>query len=159
MCLVFKRNIFKICLSAFIGASLVKFIKDAESTNELLLAFDFSFFLGYYIGNGIVSYFLYHKTNNKISLEIELIIKDYNDATEKTMKPFLIAIKGYEDRTRNQAMLSAIKAERDDIHFQGDLLKTHIKSVFEKYLMPNAIFFRKSKSKKRTADDCKSLKH
>ena len=83
---------FKICLSAFIGASLVKFIKDAESTNELLLAFDFSFFRGYYIGNGIVSYFLYHKTNNKISLEIELIIKDYNDATEKTMKPFLIAI-------------------------------------------------------------------
>ena len=33
---------------------------------------------------------------------------------------------GYEHRTRNQVMSSAIKAERDDIHFKGDLLKLYI---------------------------------
>ena len=36
--------------------------------------------------------------------------------------------KGYEDCTRCQVMSSAIKADSDDIHFQGDLLKIHIKS-------------------------------
>ena len=66
--------------------------------------------------------------------------------------------KGYEDRTRNQAMSSAIKAERDDIHFQVDVLKIHIKSDNEKDLISNDIFVKKSKSKKWTAADCKSLK-
>ena len=66
--------------------------------------------------------------------------------------------KGYEDCTRCQVMSSANKAERDDIHFQGDLLKIHIKSDNEKDLISNEIFVKKSKSKKWTAADCKSLK-
>ena len=57
---------FKIRLCVLIGAFLVKFIRDAESRNELLLAFSFSFLFEYYIGNGIVSYFLYYKRNKKI---------------------------------------------------------------------------------------------
>ena len=67
---------------------LVKFIKDAESRNELLLAFGFSFLLGYYIGNCIVSFLFYHKGNKKISVEIKLVIKDYNDATATTENSF-----------------------------------------------------------------------
>ena len=44
---------------------------------------------------------------------------------------------GYEDRTHNQVMSSTIKAERDDIHFEGDLLKSHIKSDIKKDLISN----------------------
>ena len=40
--------------------------------------------------------------------------------------------KAYEDRTRNQVMSSAIKAERDSIYFESHLLKLHIKSDIKK---------------------------
>ena len=66
--------------------------------------------------------------------------------------------KGYEDRIHNQAMLSAIKAERDDIHFEGDFLKSNIKSDIENDLISNG-FFIKNARKKRTMDDCKSVNH
>ena len=65
--------------------------------------------------------------------------------------------KNYEDCTHNQTMQSAIKAERDDIHFELDLLKSHIKSNIEKDLISNDNFIKKSKIK-CTTDDCKSLK-
>ena len=55
-------------------------------------------------------------------------------------------------------MSSVIKAERDDIHFESDLLKLHIKSDIKKDLISNG-FFVKNATKKRTTDDCKSLKH
>ena len=74
----------KICLSTFIGVFLVRFIKDVESGIELLLAFGFSFLLGCHIGHYIASYFLSCKRNKKASLEIELLIKSYNDATATT---------------------------------------------------------------------------
>ena len=45
--------------------------------------------------------------------------------------------KGYEDRTCNPVMLSAIKAERNDIHFKDKLLKKHIRSDIIKYLTSN----------------------
>ena len=47
--------------------------------------------------------------------------------------------KGYEDCTRNQVMSSAIKAERDDIHFKSNLLKLHIKSNIKKDLLSNGV--------------------
>ena len=40
---------------------------------------------------------------------------------------FNSAFKGYEDHTHNQAMSFTIKAECDDIHFENDLLKLHVK--------------------------------
>ena len=55
-------------------------------------------------------------------------------------------------------MSSVIKAERDDIHFESDLLKLHIKSDIKKDLISNG-FFVKNATKKGTTDDCKSLKH
>ena len=66
--------------------------------------------------------------------------------------------KGYEDSTLNQDMSSVIKAERDDIHFEGNLLKVHVKSDIKKNLISNG-FFVKNTRKKRTTNDCKSLKH
>ena len=65
---------------------------------------------------------------------------------------------GYDDRTCNQVMSSAIKAERDGIHFEGVLLKSLIKSDIKKDLISNG-FFVKNTRKKRTTADCKSLKH
>ena len=67
----------KTCLTILIGAFLVKFIRDVESRSELFLAFSFSFLFGCCISSCIVSYLLY-KRNKKISVEIELVIKDYN---------------------------------------------------------------------------------
>lgn len=51
----------------------------------------------------------------------------------------------FEDRTCNHTIFSAIKAERDDIHFECDLLKLHMKSDIEKNLISNGIFIRKSR--------------
>lgn len=65
--------------------------------------------------------------------------------------------KNFNDRTNNQVIQSAIKAERDDILFEHDVLKSHIKSDIEKDLVCNAMFIKKSK-KKRTTGDCKGLK-
>ena len=45
--------------------------------------------------------------------------------------------KGYEDPTRNQAMSTFIKAERDDIHFESNLLKLHGKLDIKKDLISN----------------------
>ena len=59
--------------------------------------------------------------------------------------------KGYKDRICNQAMSSVI-------HFESDLLKSHIRSDIKKDLISNGIFIRKGR-KKRLTDDCKSLKH
>ena len=70
---------FKVCLTFLVDYFLVKFIRDAESRNELLLAFSLIFLFGCYIGNCTVSYLLY-KRNKKIIVEIELVIKDYNAA-------------------------------------------------------------------------------
>ena len=61
----------KIYLRVIIGAFLIKFIRDAESKNELLLAFIFSILFGCYIGNCIVSYLLC-KRNKKISVKLNL---------------------------------------------------------------------------------------
>ena len=66
--------------------------------------------------------------------------------------------KSYENHTRNQVMSSAIKATLDDIGFKSSLLKSHIKSDITKDLISNG-FFVKNAKKKRTTDDCKSLKH
>ena len=66
--------------------------------------------------------------------------------------------KGYEDRTLNQVMSSAIKVERNDIHFESDFLKSHIKSNIEKDLISNGFFIKNARKKHKT-DDCKSLKH
>ena len=69
----------KTCLTILIGAFSVKFIRDVESRNELFLAFSFNFLFGCCISSCIVSYLLY-KRNKNISVEIELVIKDYNAA-------------------------------------------------------------------------------
>lgn len=55
-------------------------------------------------------------------------------------------------------MSSTIKVERVDIHFERNLLKNHIRSDIKKDLVLNGIFVEKTK-KKRTTDNCKSLKH
>ena len=60
--------------------------------------------------------------------------------------------KGYKDCSRNQAMSSNIKAELDDIHFESDLLKLHIKLHIKKDLISNG-FFVKNAGKKRRTDD------
>lgn len=62
----------------------------------------------------------------------------------------------FEDRTCNHTIFSAIKAERDDIHFECDLLKLHIKSDIEKDLISNGIFIRKSRKKHLTGDSWSS---
>lgn len=49
-------------------------------------------------------------------------------------------LKNYEDRTCNQAMLSAIKVDCDDIHFKCNILKSHIKSDIEKDILSNNMF-------------------
>ena len=83
LCLVFKRKMFKECLTyILICVFLVKFIRDAESRNELFLAFNFSLLFGYYIGNCIVSSLLY-KATKKINTEVQIVIKNYN-ATRTT---------------------------------------------------------------------------
>ena len=56
--------------------------------------------------------------------------------------------KNYEDRPPNQAISSAVKADRNDIHFECNLLKSHIKSDIEKDLISNGIFIRKSRKKR-----------
>ena len=71
---------------------------------------------------------------------------------------FNSGFKSYENRTHNQMMSSAIKATLDDIDFKSNLLKSHIKSDIRKDLISNG-FFVKNARKKRTNDDCKSLKH
>ena len=63
----------------------------------------------------------------------------------------------YENHVQNEAILSAIKSERDDIYFKPEFLKHHIKRDIEKDLMSNGIFIKKN-DKKKTADDCKKLK-
>ena len=69
---------FKKCLAhVLICVFLVKLIRDAESSNELFLAFSFNFCFRYYIGKCIVSS-LFYKTTKKINIEIEPAIKDYN---------------------------------------------------------------------------------
>lgn len=40
-------------------------------------------------------------------------------------------------------MLCAIKTEHDDIHFEHDFLKCHIKRAIEKDLISNGIFVEK----------------
>ena len=55
-------------------------------------------------------------------------------------------------------MSSTIQAERDNIHFESDLLKFYIKSDIKKDLISNVFFVKKAR-KKRTTADCKSLKH
>ena len=62
----------------------------------------------------------------------------------------------YEDRGCNQVISSAVRSERDDIHFERDLPKTYIKSNIEKDSILNSLFIKKRK-KKRTIDDCKRL--
>ena len=47
---------FKIHLCVLIGTFLVKFIKDAESRNELHLAFGFSILFGCYIALFVISF-------------------------------------------------------------------------------------------------------
>ena len=49
-------------------------------------------------------------------------------------------------------MSSNIKAELDDIHFESDLLKSHIKLDIKKDFISNG-FFVKNASKKRRTDD------
>ena len=56
----------------------------------------------------------------------------------------------YDDRTHNQVMLSAIKAKGDDIHFEGDLLKSHIKSDIKKDLISNNFFVKNTKKQRTT---------
>ena len=56
--------------------------------------------------------------------------------------------KNYEDRPPNQVISSAVKADRNDIHFECNLLKSHIKSDIEKDLISNGIFIRKSRKKR-----------
>ena len=68
---------------------LVKFIRVAESRNELFLAFGFSFLFGCYIGHYIVSSLLY-KATKKINIEIDLVIKDYNASTTITISSYKI---------------------------------------------------------------------
>ena len=53
--------------------------------------------------------------------------------------------KNYEDLTHNQAILSAIKADLDNINVEYNLLQSHIISDIEKDLVPNRIFTRKSR--------------
>ena len=65
---------FKICLIVLIGAFLIKFIRDVESRNELLLDFSFSFLFGYYIGNCISYIFHTIQETQKTSVEIELFL-------------------------------------------------------------------------------------
>ena len=62
-------------------------------------------------------------------------------------------IVNYENHVCSQAILSAIKAEHDDIHFKRDFLKFHIKRDIEKDLISNGIFVKKNR--KKTTDDCK----
>ena len=62
----------------------------------------------------------------------------------------------YEDRGCNQVISSAVRSERDDIHFERDLPKTYIKSNIEKDSILNSLFIKKRK-KKRTINDCKRL--
>ena len=62
--------------------------------------------------------------------------------------------KGYENHIRNQAIPSAIKAELDDIHFECDLLKSHIKSDIKKDLISNGFFVKKAR-KSCTNAECK----
>ena len=73
-------------------------MRDAESSNELFLAFEFAFLFGYYIGYYIVSSLLY-KTTKKINIEIELVIKDYNVSTTTIQK---------SQRKRNTSSLGMI---------------------------------------------------
>lgn len=64
--------------------------------------------------------------------------------------------QNFEDHTCNHTILSAIKAERDEIHFECDLVKSHIKSDIEKDLISNGIFIRKSRKKHTTGDSWSS---
>ena len=50
-----------------------------------------------------------------------------------------------EDCTCNQAMSSAIKTECDDIHFEGDFVKSHLKSDIEKDLISNGFFIKNAR--------------
>ena len=60
----------------------------------------------------------------------------------------------YENHVCNWAISSAIKAERDDIHFERGFLKCHIKRDIEKYLISNSVFVKKNR--KKTTDDSKT---
>ena len=87
---------FKICLIVLIGAFLIKFIRDVESRNELLLDFSFSFLFGYYIGNCISYIFHTIQEKQKSSVEIELVIKYYNAAASTSFDKFLHSEKNEE---------------------------------------------------------------
>ena len=63
----------------------------------------------------------------------------------------------YENHVRNETILTAIKSEGDDIHFEHGFLKQHIKTDVEKDLMSNGFFIKKNNNKK-TPDDCKKMK-
>ena len=100
MCLVFKRKMFKECLTyVLICVFSVKFIRDAESRNELFLAFNFSLLFEYYIGNCIVSSLLY-KATKKINTEVQIVIKNYNatriTTTSAPSKKFIHSKKARE---------------------------------------------------------------
>ena len=53
----------------------------------------------------------------------------------------------YENHVRDQAISSAIKSERDDIHSKNDFLKRHIKRDIEEDLKSNGFFIKKNRKK------------
>lgn len=65
--------------------------------------------------------------------------------------------QNYEDHAGNQVILFTVKTERDDIHFERSLLKSHIKSNIEMDLISNSSFIKKTRKKLMT-NNCKSLK-
>ena len=63
----------------------------------------------------------------------------------------------YENHVRKEAVSTTIKSECDNIHFERDFLKQHIKRDAEKDLMSNGFFIKKNNNK-NTTDDGKKLK-
>ena len=106
---------FKICLIVLIGAFLVKFIRDVESRNELLLDFSFSFLFGYYIGNCISYIFHTIQEKQKSSVEIELVIKYYNAAASTSFDKFLHSEKNEEKE------VWMVQTRSDDLHWRFEI--------------------------------------
>ena len=65
----------------------------------------------------------------------------------------------YENHVRNEAVSTAIKCERDDIHFKRDFSKRHIKRNVGKDLMSNGFFIKKNNKKKTTVKNYNSRKY
>ena len=61
----------------------------------------------------------------------------------------------YENHVRNEAVLSAIKFERDGIHFERDFLNRHNKRDVEKDLISNGFFVKRKNKKSYTTDNSK----